>query len=431
MSSCSPLPLGSFSSVEELDRAIVSLLGSVKHASYSYFSEKLGSIREIAKSNKNRANLLLTRQRGSPQLVNCLAIRSVIVTGYLLRDLDFDEKSSHTQILEYVLAVFLNSVEEFLNGKSKPHQIFNEQKPIGYSLNGLGDTASQFHRNFMIPQAFWRAMNKHGLTSAELRALNRTTVENLVDSLLQYSLNFLVRRGGYVYLMRINNAWHGFREPISLRPLRYRTWPALFDPVVIQNYKIVCLTSNRDLDEEGNKLKHCVGSGHYDDLCAKGSHHIISIRNLNDEPLATVQVKLNNQYPSGVSQIWEVVQIGGYRNSAPDPDILRIWEEFECRVFNGEIDINEDINLLVLDRFAERNHLSDVSPLEKLIGIPHDGTLDQLNQEYRKFGIRGEDNLIKSFVPTEGGPNYNDFVHTIDEMTEKIFHVVRPFETLN
>ncbi|MCS6894170.1 MAG: PcfJ domain-containing protein [Deltaproteobacteria bacterium] len=425
MSCLAPLVLRNFSSVEEIDDAIVRLLGSVKHASFNYFLKRLETIREKAKFNKNRANLLLTRQKGSPQLVNCFAIRSVIVTGFLLRNFNLNEHSDRAHIVEYVLSVFLNSIEEFITGRSKPNQIFTDHKPSGHPLTGLGDAAYQIHRNFMIPQALWYAMEKYGVTKDELRNLKQTAVEKLVDSLFHYTLNFLVKLGGYSYLRRLNNSWHRFEEPISLRPFRYKTWPALFYPVVVDNHKIVCLASSVELDEEGRKLKHCVGSMYYDDLCSKGSHRVISIRNLRDEPVATVLVKLN-QFSSRFDQLWNVVEIRGYENCLPDSYVIKVWENFQNQVFAGEIKINQDIFSGASDFIRKRESLSKVSPLERFLGMSLDGTLDQLNQEYRKLGVRNDDNTIQSFVPCEEDPHYFDYLSTINVMAQEIFHAVRP-----
>lgn len=422
-----PLVLGLrwFRSVKEIEDTIVWLLNFTTHANNEYFKQRLANVRSQALNNKNRANLLLSTNSRGLQLINCFAVRSIMTVNYLLKNADLLHLKAN-QFLDCVAAVLLNSIEEFLNGRAKPHQIFRfKGTEMEYKLSTLRDTGAKIHRNFMFPLAVWHAIEKHDLTLEELRALNLADVNEMVSITQPYSYFFISTLGDYLYLLRFNHASHRHAEPIELRPLTYTSWPPLAEPVTIGHYKIVCLTNSLELIEEGKALKHCVGSGHCADLCLKGSSCIFSIRTLDDMPVATAQVNLiRNRLREG-GEIWWLDQIRGYRDDKPDESILKVWKEFERQVFQGSIKIldtrsAEEVASSIREKFAR-----GVSPLERFIGIPLNDKLDALINEYRRVGPRDDNNVVHSFVPTEDDPNYDLFITTIDKMALEIVKLAR------
>ncbi|MCS6894453.1 MAG: PcfJ domain-containing protein, partial [Deltaproteobacteria bacterium] len=423
------LALKQFSSVKEIEVTLSCLLNFATRENNEYFQRKLDNLRSKARSNKNRANLLLTTDRRGLQLINCLAIRSLMVVNLLMGSPFYFENN---QVVDCVLAVLFNSLEKFLTGKAKPHQIFSFNTPgEGYGLDTLFDLGVQIHRNFMIPKAVWFAMEKYGVTHEELRAFDSGDIDQIVSRTRPDCYFFIFTIGDYVYLLRLNNALHRHREPIELRPLSYTSWPPLAEPVTIGNYKIVCLTDSVELIEEGKALKHCVGSGYYADLCSKGSSCIFSIRTLDDKPVATAQVKVMRDRLKAGGRIWELIQIRGYKDRTPDPIVLEVWNEFERQVFQGSIKIldtrsAEEVASSIREKFAR-----GVSPLERFIGIPVDGNLDALTNEYRRVGIRDDNNVVHSFVPTEEDPHYDLFITTIDKMAQEIVKLARSAKARN
>ncbi|MCX7952308.1 MAG: ankyrin repeat domain-containing protein [Deltaproteobacteria bacterium] len=104
--------LARFSTVKEIEQQLVWLLRFASPGNSNYFQQRLNTIKEKAKANKQRANLLLRENERGLQLIACLIIRSLVVCGHLLRKVDLHFFGPR-QILDCALTLILNSIEIF------------------------------------------------------------------------------------------------------------------------------------------------------------------------------------------------------------------------------------------------------------------------------------------------------------------------------
>ena len=126
--------------------------------------------------------------------------------------------------------------------------------------------------------------------------------------------------------------------PTHIRNLKSGKWQRLMDDFVTNNgLKIIALANTKELETEGERLKHCVGQGGYDNGCLYGKHHILSIRTADDETsLATLCVDdkfniLKNQF------------YGRY-DSAPPLEAQTAWKQLLEAVTNKEFILNTPLN---------------------------------------------------------------------------------------
>ena len=104
-------------------------------------------------------------------------------------------------------------------------------------------------------------------------------------------------------------------------------WPLLAQDTEMDTGDVLrFLRSQEELDKEGKKMHHCVGS--YGRECRRGSSHIMSIgkwKNQDWIPSSTVEIRLNHHEYEPLCQ---VVQHYGYGNGYPekkDVKLLRKW----------------------------------------------------------------------------------------------------------
>ena len=216
----------------------------------------------------------------------------------------------------------------------------------------LGSEGPSRKRCFFFEYVF-RSLCQLGYTEASTRRLNRMT-GNLRDSVQQmfdYDLfvvewcratwpkakgiavgtkelnsvpwvfdSFLMRYP-LAELIRQTVVWH--KEISSVAPTpesdtpasedAVNNWPRLLrSPVCARGISAVSLVSGAELEIEGFRLQHCVGS--YVDRCLTGATHIISFQDQQGGSLSTAEIELELD---GGRWTTPVIQHNGFENSTP------------------------------------------------------------------------------------------------------------------
>ena len=159
-------------------------------------------------------------------------------------------------------------------------------------------------------------------------------------------------------------------------------WPSLIEPKeektkegIIKNYNytmsnnliMVPLTNNKMLKTEGERMKHCVGT--YVSRCLFDGIHIISIRNKQNESLATFEIKESklfemiqdgyvtqhfmnkNQLPACV------IQCQGKENKRPSEEAISAMNEYIEKIIFKALKVNiEMIQNERHERIKNKNH---------------------------------------------------------------------------
>lgn len=118
------------------------------------------------------------------------------------------------------------------------------------------------------------------------------------------------RKAGWDWFIRQQREWHetlNLRERQKLKDkTKHEFWDSLLEEIIIDNYKIVSIVDSYSLIDEGKDMHHCVAT--YADRCLKGLSRIFSVRDLNDNKLATLELTNSND------KEWVVNQCRGLSN---------------------------------------------------------------------------------------------------------------------
>jgi len=105
--------------------------------------------------------------------------------------------------------------------------------------------------------------------------------------------------------IREMNRLFGLSNPTPTGKIRYR-WQSPLRVQEMGNFRVVPLTSTKDLASEGWNMRHCVAN--YDVDCARGLYQVFSIRDLDGKRLATLGLRYD---PNG----WKLDQCLGILNA--------------------------------------------------------------------------------------------------------------------
>ena len=128
----------------------------------------------------------------------------------------------------------------------------------------------------------------------------------------------------FARLSRRSNEWHRMIERQAMDrqameqltgrdPQENLVWDSLLETSHVGEYRIIPLTSQIDLLQEGAEMRHC--SATYGKRCAAGGHRLFSIRK-GGRRVATMEIVLQGN-------AWKTSQVSGRRNSDPAENILR------------------------------------------------------------------------------------------------------------
>ncbi len=145
---------------------------------------------------------------------------------------------------------------------------------------------------------------------------------------------------GLKRLVKLSQEWKINYERFSLGRLKLSdkkqiTWDALTSKThAINTYYIHELTSQQELEQEGQQLDHCLGS--YAEKCLKEKNFIYTLRNNKGESQSTFEV----QYKKGD---FELTQHKAYDNNEPTEAQKEAVDKFITRVLstNSESDVKQ------------------------------------------------------------------------------------------
>lgn len=159
-------------------------------------------------------------------------------------------------------------------------------------------------------------------------------------------------------------------------------------------WKIVKVSSANNLQVEGNKMRHCVGS--YADKVQDGTVEIVSLRDAKNEPHVTVEIILSSySWPvSGQLSSGLVQQIKGVDNSDPKPAYKAKLKEFFL------LPINQYIRMDVASEME--NNIDSLDALENFI----DRNLPYTYQKHSEYGIRPDWDAMSVQVAYEQAHRY-------------------------
>lgn len=121
-------------------------------------------------------------------------------------------------------------------------------------------------------------------------------------------------KAGWLALLRRQKAWSSERESIGVPSAlpTHDEWNPYIRRVEWGLYRFVALTNASQLQEEGEAMRHCVGT--YADLCRSGMHRIFSVRERKSgQRIATLSLKLTDR--GNGCPVWEVDQVSGLKNA--------------------------------------------------------------------------------------------------------------------
>jgi hypothetical protein len=145
----------------------------------------------------------------------------------------------------------------------------------------------------------------------------------------------------------INESWHkaGNALPAEFRPLYISPhhWTPLFQGEVQlgSDFSIVALSTQAQLEEEGEVLDHCVGRNSYGQSCALGSCQILALR-WKGVPYATIELCRGEalraeQEIGNEEQQWSVVQFRTEGNQKPSRAAQQAFTRFANLVRQEEV----------------------------------------------------------------------------------------------
>ena len=188
-------------------------------------------------------------------------------------------------------------------------------------------------RAFVEEHALPKLERLDGSSREELGYMLATVMDWATNTADDFQLGLSWR--GYVARAR---QWHERHDELSkeIRDKQAKcSWVSLFEESVIDAFQIIPLNTGGALIEEGNSMRHCVGTVHYTTACMLGDTRIFSVRTLpNAEGLriATFDIrKMSNGE-------WRVGQILGKRNSQVSSELLEIGKEVAKRYGEMERD---------------------------------------------------------------------------------------------
>lgn len=194
-----------------------------------------------------------------------------------------------------------------------------DSEPSPLLQNGLNDLVQEGYQR--IPARFV----KHGIIMHDINNLHdfervylqwcvKVDIENsdAVDAMTQVSL---------LRFAALSRRWHQWQAQVldeskeSGAADDQEHWPTFIEsPWVYEDLCVVPLTTAWQLDDEGERMKHCVGS--YASQCIFDGSHIFSIRDREGgSSLSTFEIKL--AYEVTVSNPYKIIQHQGVCDSDP------------------------------------------------------------------------------------------------------------------
>lgn len=147
------------------------------------------------------------------------------------------------------------------------------------------------------------------------------------------------RKASWEWFMRQQREWHEAIDLAERLKLKARTednsWESALQEVVVKGYKIIPLTSSYELIDEGKDMHHCVGS--YSENCLEGNSRIFSIRDKENNKIATLELRFTTYFSGKTQHGWVVNQCRGVCNGDVSAELKTVAEEV-ARKYNKAVE---------------------------------------------------------------------------------------------
>lgn len=137
------------------------------------------------------------------------------------------------------------------------------------------------------------------------------------------------RKTNWDWFMRQQRQWHDalnlLERQRAKEATQNNTWDSLLEETFIKGFKVVPLLSSYDLIDEGKDMHHCVGS--YSDNCISGKSRIFSIRDKEDNKIATLELSYSVSFNGSFQNTWSVNQCRAVCNGSVSNEVKEVAEE--------------------------------------------------------------------------------------------------------
>lgn len=142
----------------------------------------------------------------------------------------------------------------------------------------------------------------------------RQSAHDLADWLRAegYAQGFPQKNSTWSSLMERSIQWHILVQ--QKRSSKSFEWASLIDEFENDKFKVTPLLTSKELIEEGARQSHCVGGGHYDEMCFRGKYRVFNITNKTTRQKYTLCLELENNR-------WCIQQVRGKANSVSPKEV--------------------------------------------------------------------------------------------------------------
>ena len=192
--------------------------------------------------------------------------------------------------------------------------------------------------------------------------------KNPIANLLEYSQRWTIRRPS------LESRKIGRQVAIS--------WPQLFSNRTVNGISFQCLTTKKELEDEGSQMRHCVGS--YYARCLSGKTHIVKVR--SDNGKATLELRLED----GKREVSKG-QFKSKSNSVPSDEIKAAGNRLIKEINESDIPCNwEDVENLVANPITiDPRHINNgYMKIRNLIEVPK-GKIEENLKEWTEIILPG------------------------------------------
>lgn len=127
-----------------------------------------------------------------------------------------------------------------------------------------------------------------------------------------YAQGFPQKNSTWPSLMERSNQWHIMIQ--QKRSSKSFEWTSLIDEFETEQFKVTPLLTSKELIDEGARQSHCVGGGHYDEMCYRGQYRVFNITNKTTRRKYTLCIALEKN-------AWYVQQVRGKANSVSPKEV--------------------------------------------------------------------------------------------------------------
>jgi hypothetical protein len=156
-------------------------------------------------------------------------------------------------------------------------------------------------------------------------------------------------------LISLQNKWHqnitviNSKKPEAIIRLE---WHPLFPEQMIDDVTFTCLTTEKQLRDEGSEMNHCVGG--YANACMRGNSHIIKVKTTSGER-STIELRI-------VENKISLIQNWTNQNKKPCDKILNATDELLNGLTKNEISLNPERGKINI--FDPGNAVRSIYPYE-------------------------------------------------------------------